>query len=135
MQTAGGIDNDGIAGQMGRLVQRLTGNLYRGNLVAQRKHGNAYLFPQHLQLGNSSGTVYIGGYQQGALLFPFQVVSQLANSSGLTGALEAYQHDDGGRLVRYRQLHLGTAQQFCQFFVNDLDDLLAGAQVLLDLRP
>ena len=134
MQTAGGIDDNRIAGQVRRFIQRLPGNVHRGYFVAQGKHRYAYLLAQHLQLGNGGRTVHVGGNQQRALLFLLQIVSQLTHRGGFTGALQAHQHDDGRRLIRHRQFGLGPAQKRRQLFVNDLDDLLAGAQILLDFR-
>ena len=134
VQTTGGIDDDRIAGQVRRFFQRLPGNLNRRHLVPQREHRHANLLAQYLQLGNRSRTVYVGGHQQRALLLLFQVEGQLTHRRGFTGTLQTYQHDDGRRLIRHRQLGLGSAQELRQLFVNDLDNLLAGAQVLLNLR-
>ena len=56
-----------------------------------------------------------------------QIISQLAYCGGFTGALQTYQHNNGRWFGSHRQFFLRTAQQVCQFFIDDLDDLLTGA--------
>ena len=59
-----------------------------------------------------------------------QLQGQFSGGGGLAGALETYQHQDGGKLAGRGQTVVAAAENFGQFFVNDLDDLLPRGQAL-----
>ena len=51
---------------------------------------------------------------------------QLAGGGGFTGALQADDQDDAGRLVGEAQLGFVAAENLDQLIADDLDDLLGG---------
>jgi hypothetical protein len=58
---------------------------------------------------------------------------ELAGEGGLAGALEAGEHDHGGRVLGPVQLAGLAAEHLHQLVVDDLDDLLGGVERLGDL--
>ncbi|MNW70201.1 hypothetical protein D3C74_494220 [compost metagenome] len=60
------------------MLDSLSGNLYRTNLIPQSEYRNLNLFAQHLQLLDRSGTVYVASYEQRAVIALLQQLGQLA---------------------------------------------------------
>ena len=65
----------------------------------------------------------------------FELVGQLGGVGGLTGALEAAHHDDGGRVGRHFQPLLAAAHESGQLLVDNLDDHLAGVRLSITSLP
>src|SRR5579885_749585 len=59
-----------------------------------------------------------------------QIIGELGNCRGFTGALQANEHDDGGRRASVVEpgFAVDAAQHFDEFFMNDFDDLLSGRE-------
>ncbi|MNN40536.1 hypothetical protein D3C81_1546130 [compost metagenome] len=78
MQAACGIDDDIIQVIVLRMLDSLSGNLYRTNLIPQSEYRNLNLFAQYLQLLDRSGTVYVASYEQRAVIALLEQLGQLA---------------------------------------------------------
>ena len=82
----------------------------------------------HLQLRDRVGPLQVAGHQHGAVALGLEPLGQLSGQGGLTGTLKAGQHDDGGPVLGEPDPAGLPAQDLLEFFVDDLDDLLAGVQ-------
>ena len=76
----------------------------------------------------AAGAVDVAGHQQRAAALLFEEPGQLGAVGGLTGALEAHQHDDGRRLRGHAELLIFAAHQGGELLVDDLDDHLGGGE-------
>jgi hypothetical protein len=99
------------------------------------EHRDTGALTDNLQLGDGVGALQVGGDQQGGVPLLAQPTTELAREGGLTGALEAGEHD-------HRRCGLGepqpsglTPEDADEFLVDDLDDLLGRIQRLRDLGP
>ena len=130
MQTAGGIQKHHVIAVVSGVLHRFPGDGH-GVDLPHFKHRDVQLLAHHLQLGNGGRTVHVAGRQQRALAeLAAHQAGQLRAVGGFTGALQAHHHDHRGPAVGSRDLGVGTAHQFGQFLVDDLDDLLGGCQAL-----
>ena len=88
---AGGGDRDGVAG--GRRVVRAPRRCRR----VRREDRNAGAFADDLQLVDRAGALQVAGHQQRRVALALEPLRELARQRGLTGALQAGQHDDRRR--------------------------------------
>jgi len=85
--------------------------------------------------GHRVGALQVGGDQQRRVALALEPAAQLAGKRGLTGALQAGEHDHGRRILGELHPPRLAAQDADQLLVDDLDDLLCGVQRLGDLGP
>src|SRR5690606_17981846 len=100
-----------------------------------RPHGHAGALTDHLELGDGVGTLEVGGDEEGGLALVLEPLRELAGEGGLTGALEAGEHDDRGRALGEAQVPRLAAEDLDELGVDDLDDLLARVEGAGDLGP
>ena len=130
MEPAGGIQEHRVVPAVFGVGEGLLGDIHRVGL-SHLKDGDAQLSAHYLQLLDGGGTVHVTGHQQGALVHPvFQIPGQLGAVGGLTRALEAHQHDDGGAGGGEGDLGVGPAHQGGKLLIDNLDNLLGGGQAL-----
>ena len=130
MQTAGGIQKYHVVTVVGGVLHRFPGDGH-GVDLPHFKHRDIQLLAHHLQLGNGGRTVHVAGRQQRALAeLAAHQAGQLRAVGGFTGALQTHHHHHRRPTVGSGDLGVGTAHQFGQFLVDDLDDLLGGRQAL-----
>jgi hypothetical protein len=137
-EAAGGVHDDDVVKLLAGFLNAGAGNLHRvpGRVVQFGGRGSRvgredrHLGPltHHLELGDSVGALQVTGHQHGAVALGLQPLGQLAGEGGLTRALEAGQHDDGGAVLGQADPAGFAAQDLHQFLVDDLDDLLARVQ-------
>jgi len=97
------------------------------------EHRGPGALTDHLELGDGVGALEVGGDQQRCVAVVRQPLGELARQGGLTGALEAGEHDHGGRVLGEPHLPGLAAEDLDQFLVDDLDDLLRRVEGLGDL--
>ena len=95
--------------------------------------GNAGALTVDLQLLDGVGALEVGCHKEGAVALALEPLGQLSGERGLTGTLEAGQHDDGGRVLGQVDAAGFPAEDGNKFLVDDLDDLLRRVQRLIDL--
>ena len=127
METACGIQEHHVVAVLLGMLHGGLGNVHRV-CGAHLEHRDAKLSAHDLQLLDSGGTVHVTGHQQGVLAVLFHQARQLCTIGGLTGALEAHQHDHCGGLGRDLELCVFAAHEGNQLFVDDLDDHLGRSQ-------
>jgi hypothetical protein len=118
------------------VLDRLAGHPHRvADAVARlgRVHLDAGPPAEHLQLPDGVGPLQVGRDEQRLVALLAQPAGQLAGERGLTGALQAGQHDHRGRLLGELQPARLAAEDVDQLLVHDLDDLLGRVQRLGDL--
>ena len=103
-----------------------------GRLVGEDRHPDS--LAQGLQLFDRGRPLEIGGHQHRSAAVLLQVESELAGGRGLAGALQA-DHEDRQRRGSLLERGVGRAEGRDQLVMNDLDDLLAGGEALVDLLP
>ena len=144
-QPAGGVDDDHVEvlgvrlGEPGgRDGDRVTGRRLRlGAAVcpgAGAKTATPARSPTICSWLTAPGRCRSQATSSGVWPWPLQPVRQLAGQRGLTGALQAGQHDHRRRGLGERQLAGLAAEDADQFLVDDLDDLLGRVERGGDLR-
>ena len=88
---------------------------------------------ERLELVDGRGPVHVGGGENRVLALFLEQPRELGGGGGLARALQADQHDDGGRMRRHRQAMRRAAQQGHQLVVDDLHHLLPRRQRLEDV--
>ena len=88
------------------------------------------VFRYNRELVAGGRTVDVDRDQKRAVILFGEVLGELAGAGGLTRALEADDHDDGGRLVGKTKPGGVGAEDLHQLVADDLDDLLRGRQGL-----
>ena len=136
VQTAGGIQNHHIMAVILGEPHCLPHN-DAGVDLTHLKDFDAGTLAHHLQLVDCRRTVDIACHQQRIMPLFFQHLRQLGGVGGLTGALQAHEHDDIGnavddarRLGREIDACVLIAHEAAQLFVDDLDDLLRRCQAV-----
>lgn len=89
--------------------------------------------PSVASLVGSGGTVDVARREQRRATLLLEQVGQLYGSRGLTGALQAHEHDDIGNTVAKDELALGGAEHLGKLVEHDLDDVLRRRERLHDL--
>ena len=106
MKTTGGIDNDHVAQVVDGLLDGALGNVDRVRAVtAEDRHAD--LATKRGQLVGSGGTIDVARGEQRRTALLLEQVGQLYGRRGLTGALQAHEHDDIGNAVAKDELALG----------------------------
>ena len=125
METAGGIDDDGVKPVFDCV---LDGFLRRadGILRAALEHGQPGLLANDLQLFDGSGAIDVAGGQQHVLAVFLEHFAQLRAVRRLARSLQAAHQDDRRRLGSDLKLTVGAAHQRNELFVDNFNDLLRG---------
>ena len=132
LQTTGGIDDDHIAQVVDGLLDGALGNIDRVLAVtAEDRHAD--LSTKRGQLVGSGGTVDVARGEQRRAALLLEQVCQLYSRRGLTGALQAHEHNDVGNAVAKDELALGGAEHLGELVEHDLDDVLRRRQRFHDL--
>ena len=132
-QTSGGVHDDDVIAVGARVLDAGAGHRHRvAHAVAGlgRPHVHPGALGDDAQLSDGVGALEVGGHQQDALALVAQPAAELSGQGGLTGALEAGEHDDCGAAVGPVYLPGLTAQDLDELLVDDLDDLLARVEGL-----
>ncbi len=135
-QAAGGVDDDDVVLQAAGLVDGAAGHLDRVADAAARLgrvDGDLGALAHDLELLDGVGPLEVGGDQHGRVALLAQPPGELAREGCLARALEARQHDDGGRGLGEAEPAGLTAEDPDQLVIDDLDDLLRRIQRLGDL--
>ena len=127
LQTTGGIDDDYIAQVVDCLLDGTLGDIDRVLAVAAEDR-HADLSTECGQLVGSGGTVDVARGEQRRAALLLELVGQLYGRRGLTGALQAHEHDDIGNAVAKDELALGGAEHLGELVEHDLDDVLRRRQ-------
>src|SRR3954465_8777008 len=88
----------------------------------------------HGQLLHRVGSLQVGGDQQRRVPLGLEPAAELAGERGLTGALQAGEHDHRRRLLGVADAPGLATEDADELLVDDLDDLLRRVQRLGDLR-
>ena len=96
--------------------------------------GDAELSADDLKLLDGRRTVDVAGDEQRIFILLFEQARELRAVRRFTGALQADEHHDRGRLRRHVDLLVFAAHQGGKLFVDDLDDHLRGRQALEHIR-
>ena len=98
-----------------------------------REDGYAGALAVDLELLDGVRPLQVGSDQHRRLVLALQPERQLRGQGGLTGTLEAGQHDHRRRVLGVAQAAGLAAEDGDELLVDDLDDLLGGVQRLADL--
>ena len=131
VQPAGRVDDQHVLAVARRLLERPARDVDRvlvGALLVHRRAGLGADLDELLDGGRAVDVARGDG--DGRVVLLAQVPRQLGRRGGLAGALEAGHQHDGRRPRREGQPGRGAAHQRRQLLVDDLDDLLAGIQLL-----
>ena len=134
VQAPGGVDDQHVLAVALGLVARPGGDLDRVGVGPALVDGRAGLVADLDELLDGGGAVDVAGgdADRGAVLLA-QEARELGGGGRLARALEAGHQDHRRRPRRERQPGRGAAHQRRQLLVDDLDDLLAGVELLLHL--
>lgn len=132
LKTSGGIDDDHVTQVVDGLLDGALGDVDRVLAVtAEDRHAD--LATERGKLVGSSGTVDVARGEQRRAALLLEQVGKLYGSRGLTGALQAHEHDDIRNAVTKNELALGGAEHLGELVEHDLDDVLRRRQRLHDL--
>ena len=134
-ETAGRIDDDhvdaALAGELDAAPRNLDGV---ADAVAGLgcPHLDAGALADNLKLLDGVRALEIRGDEQDSLALLAQPLTQLSGEGGLTGTLEAGEHEDGGAGLCEGQLTRGTTEDLDELLVHDGNNLLPRVE---GLRP
>ena len=131
LQPAGGVDDHDVAPEPGGFLERAARHRHRVGRLGVHRHADA--LAEHAQLLDRGRTLEVGADEQRSAVLALEQLGQLGRGGRLPGALQARHHHDARRLRRRRELAGGAAEGLDQLLVDDLDDLLRGAEALGDL--
>lgn len=135
-QPAGGVDDHDVV-QLGAGV--LDASARHVDRVADTAAGfgcedrDPGAFADDLELLDGIGALQVGRHEQGLVTLRLQPAAELAREGGLTGTLQAGEHDDGRRSLGEPQPARVTAEDLDELLVDDLDDLLGRVEGLVDV--
>ena len=135
VQAPGGVDDEDVLAVALGLVERPRGDVDRvavGALLVDRRAGLAGDLDELLDGGGPVDVA--GGDGDRGLALLAQPAGELGGGGRLAGALQAGHQDHGRRARREGQPRRLPAHQRRQLLVDDLDDLLAGVELALDLH-
>ena len=137
VQAAARVDDQHVLAVALGLVERPAGDLDRVLVGALLVDGRAGLGADLDELLDGGRAVDVAGRDGdgGAVLLACSSLRQLGGGGRLAGALQARHQDHRRRARREAQAGGGAAHQRGQLLVDDLDDLLAGVELALDLDP
>ena len=142
-EAAGGVHDHDVVQRAPRFLDagagdgdRVTGGLVQlggGGARVRGEDGHAGALADDLELRHGVGALQVAGDQHRAVALGLEPLGQLAGQRGLTRALEAGEHDDGGAGLGQPDPAGFAAEDLDEFLVDDLDDLLARVQRAGDL--
>ena len=131
---AGGVDDEHVAAEVGGLALGLAGEaedlvgagggvgeLALVDIGADRLGDDGELLA-------GGGAVDVDGDEHGAMAGLLEPLAELAAGGRLTGSLQAGHEDDAGRLGALLEARGVLAEEVDELVVDDLDDLLGGAE-------
>ena len=125
LQTTSRINQDIVILIGTRLFQTIIDNLNCWCLCSHIKNRNIDLLPQSLQLINGCWTIDVRrNHHWTGFLFLNQLISQFTSKGCLTSPLETNHHNDCWNLWRFLNFRCFRPKNLCQFFINNLDNLL-----------
>jgi hypothetical protein len=130
LQAAGGVDDHDVATEARRLLERAP--RHRDRIGRLGVHGHADTLAEHPELLDRGRTLEVGADQQRPAVLALQQAGELGRAVMLRAL--GTRHHHAGRLRRRRELAGGAAEGLDELLVDDLDDLLRGAEALRDLR-
>ena len=129
MQTARGIEEDGVIALFLRIRHCALGCFQGAGLHAQREHFHADALTQRLQLFDRGRTNDVAGNQQRpASLLLLHQVGDLRAGRRLTSTLQTDHHHRRDAILLIMDLCLFRSQQIGDLIMDDLDDHLAGVE-------
>ena len=134
VQAAGGVDDQDVLAVARRLVERPARDVDRvlvGPLLVDGRAGLAADLDELLDGGGPVDVARRDGHRGAVLLA--QLLGELGRGGRLARALQAGHQDHGRRSRREGQARRGAAHQAGELLVDDLDDLLAGVELLGDV--
>jgi hypothetical protein len=135
-QPAGGVDDDDVVLAAAGFLDRVARHLNRvAHPVARLGGVDGHPGPlaHHLKLLDRVGALQVRGDQHRRVALLLKPEAQLARQRGLTGTLQARQHDHGRRDLREAQPAGLAAEDPDELLVDDLDDLLGRVERRGDL--
>ena len=133
LQTTSRINQDIVILIGTRLFQTISDNLNRRCLCTHIKNRNIDLLSQSLQLVNGCWTIDIrSNHHRTGFLFFNQLISQFTSKGCFTSPLKTNHHNDCWNLWRFLNFRCFRPKNICQFFINDLDDLLRSIKSIND---
>jgi hypothetical protein len=128
------VDDDEVVPAVPGLLDAPLGDLLRlrPRPLGVDRHGE--LAPDLLQLLDGRRTIRVARDEVGVLAELAHEERELAGRRGLAVAVEAREHHDRRRAGGEGELVRGAAHEVRQLLVDDLDDLLARAKRLRDVR-
>jgi hypothetical protein len=132
VETARGVDDDGVPAGLPRLPQTLARDLDRVPAPAGLVDGNADLPAERDELLDRGGPREVRRHDQGVAAAALQVERELRGRSRLPRALEPGEQDDRGFLLE-RQRGGGAAEEADELVAHDAGDFLRGRELLRDL--
>ena len=125
LQTTSRINQDIVILIGTRLFQTIFDNLNCWCLCSHIKNRNIDLLPQSFQLINGCWTIDVRrNHHWTGFLFLNQLISQFTSKGCLTSPLETNHHNDCWNLWRFFNFRCFRPKNLCQFFINNLDNLL-----------
>ena len=131
-QAAGGVDDQDVPSQPPGLLE--TGGGHRHRIGGLAEHGDPGLAAEDPELLDGGRALEVGPDQERVPALLLEPAGQLGRGGGLARALEAGQQDDRRRPTGVGDPERLAAEDGDQLLVDDLDDLLARAQVLGQLE-
>src|SRR5260221_12121713 len=125
LQAAGGVEDEGVAIVGLGKFERAAGDFQNVGLALLNEGGNLDLAGEGLQLVHGGGAIDVRGDEQGGAALLEEKFGELGAGGGLAGAVEA-DHEDAGGIAAEVEGGIGGAEEFDEFVIDDLDDLLAG---------
>ena len=95
LQTTGGVDDDHVAHVVDRLADGCAGDIDRMRAIAA-EHRHADLAAEGGELIGSGGTIDVARGEKRAFALFLEHIGELDGCGGLTGALQAHEHDHIG---------------------------------------
>ena len=125
LQTTSRINQDIVIFISTRLFQTISDDLNCWSLCSHIKNRNIDLLSQSFQLINGCWTIDIcSNHHWTSFLFFNQFISQFTCKGCFTSPLKTNHHNDSWNLWRFLNLRCFRPKNFCQFFINNLNDLL-----------
>jgi hypothetical protein len=138
VEATGGVEEEDGDGLLARPLEGTAGDVY--GLVARRLgiDGDVELLAELLELLHGGGALHVERDHRGLLALLAEVAGELGGVRGLAGALQADEHEDGGRRggegdARLAGILPAAAEHRHQFVVDDADHLLRRREALQDL--
>jgi len=129
LETAGGIEDDGVAGGGTGFGKGFAADLQDIGLAGTQENGDAEFVAEDLELVHGGGTIDIGGDEEDVAALAGEESGEFGGGGGLAGAMKTA-HEDAGGAAGEGEGGVVGAQQRDDLIMDDLDHLLAWADGL-----